>query len=500
MHLRELISQVSPVKTWGDLDMFLSSLQDDSRQVTEGGCYVAVTGLAANGHDYIPQAIQAGATAIIAETTPPTELATENLAWVQLRDTRRDLARLAATWYRFPAYDMKMAAVTGTNGKTTTAYLLHSIFEQVLHRAGLIGTIVFNNGLESRPATHTTPGAIELQSLLSEMTLNDCRAVAMEASSHALTQGRLDCVPLDVGIFTNLTQDHLDYHGSMENYFQAKKALFDLLVETAKIKYTGKKPCGIINIDDSAGEKLYKLYSGKINLRTYGFSAKADYRAIPRVVNGKGSEFELQYKGVSYMVKTPLVGRFNIYNALAALAGANACKVSTRSAIKALANAPQVPGRLELVGSKNNIQGFVDYAHTPDALINVCRTLKDLCKGRLITVFGCGGDRDRAKRPLMGQAASDLSDLCVVTSDNPRSEDPEAIIRDIIPGLKEGRYKTIVDRKEAIRVAVELASPGDFVLVAGKGHEDYQEFALGERVPFNDKIILRMCLENWGAV
>lgn len=497
MFLRELINQSSPQKTWGNLDIDLSSLTDDSRKVNEGSCYIAIKGVHADGHHYINQAIEAKAAAIIAETAPSDDLLEKGISWVQVEDTRRVLPLLAATWYRFPANDMKMLAVTGTNGKTTTAYLIHSIFEQIQFRAGLIGTIVFNNGLESRPATHTTPGALELQELLSEMAMNDCRAVAMEASSHALTQNRVECIPFDVGVFTNLSQDHLDYHGDMETYFQAKKHLFDLLEETAKNKSFGKKPCAVINIDDKAGERLASLLNGKVNIRTYGFSAKADYRAVVRVVNGRGSEFELHSRDKSYMVKIPLIGRFNIYNALAALVASCAAGISIRNAIKALATAPQVPGRTELVGIKNNIQGFVDFAHTPDALTNVCRTLKELCKGKLITVFGCGGDRDKGKRPLMGNAASEFSDYCIVTSDNPRSEDPESIINDILPGMEGSKYRSITDRKEAIRVAVELATPGDFVLVAGKGHEDYQEFAEG-KVPFNDKITLRMCLENWG--
>ncbi len=499
MLLRELINTLTPVNTGGSLDTDLSALTDDSRDVEAGGCYVAAKGTKNDGHAYISQALAAGAATIIAETPATEEALSEGVAWVQLAHTDKALPRLASAWYHAPALDMKVVAVTGTNGKTTTTYLLHSIFKQVWHRAGLIGTIVFNNGLESAPSTHTTPGCVELQALLSEMALNDCRAVAMETSSHALSQNRAECIPLDVGVFTNLTQDHLDYHGTMEAYYEAKKHLFDLVAETAAQKSLGKKPCAVINIDDKTGERLAAAFIGKIPVRTFGFSARAEFRALPRIISGKGSEFELQYKGKSYMVKTPLVGRFNIYNALAALAGAVCAGVPVREAVKALSQAPQVPGRLELVGVKSNIQGFVDYAHTPDALTNVCRTLKELCKGRLITVFGCGGDRDRGKRPLMGKAAAELSELCIITSDNPRSEDPDAIIRDITPGLREGRYKIVPDRKMAIRVAVELAQPGDFILVAGKGHEDYQEFATG-KVPFDDKVTLRMCLENWGPV
>lgn len=498
MLLRELIHTLSPVKTWGNLDIYLSSLVDDSRKVAEGACYVAVKGTCCDGHAFIPQAIAGGATAIIAETAPDAGLEEKSITWIQLKDTAKALPLLASTWYRNPSQDMKMVGVTGTNGKTTTTYLLHSLFKQVWYRGGLIGTVVVNDGLESFPATHTTPGTLELQSLLAQMAHNDCRAVAMEVSSHALSQNRVDNVPFDVTIFTNLTQDHLDYHGNMEAYFNAKKRLFDMQMEAFKNKSLGKKPIAVINADDPAGERLISLFQGKLSIRSYGFSTKSDYRAVLKKMTPKGSEFELKIKERSYMVKTPMAGRFNVYNALAALVGALAAGISVRDAIKALSNTPQVPGRLELVGGKNNIHGFVDYAHTPDALANVCRTLKGFSSGRLITVFGCGGDRDKTKRPLMGKAAAELSDLCIITSDNPRTESPESIIRDILPGLPEGRYKIIADRKEAIRVAVELAASGDCVLVAGKGHEDYQEFATG-KVPFNDKVTLRMCLENWGV-
>lgn len=497
MHLRELINTLTPVKTWGNLDIHLSSLVDDSRKVIEGSCYVAVKGTSVDGHAFISQAIESGATAIIAQTTATHESMDKDIAWIQLKDTSRALPCLAATWYRHPAEDLKLIGVTGTNGKTTTTYLLHSLFEQVWHRAGLIGTIVVNDGMDTFPAKQTTPGTVELNALLSRMALNDCRAVAMEVSSHALTQNRVDGIPFDVTIFTNLTQDHLDYHKSMDSYYEAKKRLFEMQAALCLSKNSRKKPVAVINIDDPSGERLVNQFSGKLPIRTYGFSAKSDYRAVIKKMTSKGSEFELKFKERSYMVKTPLVGRFNVYNALAALVGALAAGVTPREAVKALADTPQVPGRMEMVGCKSNIHGFVDYAHTPDALTNVCRTLKDLCPGRLVTVFGCGGDRDQTKRPLMGAAAAEFSDLCIITSDNPRSEDPEAIISDIVPGLIEGHYKIIADRKEAIRVAVELAAPGDFILVAGKGHEDYQEIA-DKRIPFDDKTSLRMCLENWG--
>lgn len=497
MLLRELLNGQSIIQCWGGLDVALSSLVDDSRKVMEGSVYVAVSGTHQDGHAYIDAALASGAVVIVAEKNAPAYWDATEKTWVKVSSTSDILPRLASTWYHCPAMDMKLVGITGTNGKTTTAYIVHSLFKQVWHRAGLIGTVVFDNGCESFPATHTTPGTLELNALLAQMARNDCRGVAMEVSSHALTQNRVDGIPFDVALFTNLSQDHLDYHKTMEAYYAAKKSFFERLVEMGDSKFCGKKPIAVINVDDAAGQRLATEFEGKVKMLTYGLSNKGDVRAIPRILSSLGTQFELQYKNKSYLVKTPLVGKFNLYNALGALTAALAVGVPTREAVKAMSELPQVPGRLELLRSKNNIQGFVDYAHTPDALENVCKVLKGLTSGRLIVVFGCGGDRDTTKRPLMGEAVARYADMVLVTSDNPRSEDPEKIIEQIIPGLREGTYRVAVDRKEAIRVAVELAVPGDVVLVAGKGHEDYQELATG-KVPFNDKLALRMSLENWG--
>ena len=496
MTLHTLIASLEPLCITGTTHKDLSALTEDSRQVITNACYIALEGTHIDGHDFIAQAIEKGASVIIAQNPAPQNLSPE-ITWVQFKDTNKALPVLARTWYHNPSTKLKVVGVTGTNGKTTTTYVIHALMERVWHRAGLIGTIEFNDGLRTEPATHTTPGSLKVNELLEKMVKNDCRGVAMEVSSHALSQNRIDDIAFDVALFTNFTQDHLDYHKTMEEYFLAKKSFFERLVELKKNHIT-KKPVAIFNVDSQTGFALSEEFCSKLNVITYGLSAKAQMRAIPRIMTLVGSEFEVHYKNKAYRVKTPLVGQFNLLNALAGLATAVALGIPLREAVAALAELPQVPGRLELLRSPHNIHGFVDYAHTPDALENVCKTLKELhSSGRLIVVFGCGGDRDAQKRPLMGEMVEKYADIAIVTSDNPRSENPEAIIKDILPGLREGMYRITPDRKEAIRFAVEIAKPGDCILVAGKGHEDYQELATG-KIPFNDKVALRMCLENWG--
>lgn len=500
MKLRQLLQSQKAEFITGSLDDEPTSLVSDSRLVEEGACYVAVRGLHADGHDYIPAALSKGARCIIAERVPEDGESTETVTWIKLANTYNALPALAREWYRHPDRDIKIVGVTGTNGKTTTTFILQSIFKQVWHKAGLIGTVLFDDGEQKYTATHTTPDTLTLQALMAQMTLNDCRGVAMEISSHSLTQNRVAGVEFDVAIFTNLTQDHLDYHGDMDSYFMAKRRLFEMLVEQTENPLSSKKkPVAVINLDSPAGETLVADFAKKLNVKTYGFSPDADFRISLRYTQIKGSEFELHYNGKVFLIKIPLIGRFNVYNAVAALAGAVSAGVPLRDAVKALSSLPQVPGRLEYVGVKDGIMGFVDYAHTPDALANVCKTLKEGTEGRLITIFGCGGDRDRKKRPLMGEAASKNSDLCIVTSDNPRSEDPQSIIDEIIPGVTYCTYRAIPDRKEAVRVACDLARPKDVILLAGKGHEDYQEIA-GEKIPFDDKSVLRMAIQNIGAI
>lgn len=485
MKNKQIFSVVSDAVVSGKLSKPLRGLTDDSRKVQPGFCYVAVRGTRFDGHSAIPEAIAAGASAVVAETPCPPEIAKKGICWVQVENSRLADGMLMSAWHDYPSQNLVALGVTGTNGKTTVSYLCNAIFRATWQKAGLIGTIKYDDGLRRMPSHNTTPGCAELQEMLANMVRNGCRAVAMEVSSHALHQQRTAGTYFRVGIFTNLTQDHLDYHGSMEEYYQAKKLLFSRMAESGN-----HKAVAVINTDDAYGRRLAEEMRPLMKVRTFGTAPGADFYARPRLMTLKGSQYELNCQGRSFLVRTPLIGAFNISNSLAALAGAVAAGVNIRDAITCLAQSPQVPGRLELVSSVNNVQCFVDYAHTPDALENVCRTMKDLCRsGRLITVFGCGGDRDRTKRPLMGEAAASFSDVCLVTSDNPRSEDPESIIDEIMPGIRPDKRHRITDREEAIRAALSMARPGDAVLIAGKGHENYQIFA-DKTISFSDAAVV----------
>ena len=480
------ISAILPGATiTGKLRKPLSLLTDDSRKVEPDCCYIAIRGTQFDGHSVIDSAIAGGAVAIVAETPVSPQAAEAGILWVQVADTREANGLLMSAWHGYPSSSMVVLGVTGTNGKTTISYLVNHIYRAVWQRAGLIGTIIYDNGERRVTSSNTTPGSALLQSMLADMVKNRCRSVAMEVSSHALTQHRTTGTDFRVGIFTNLTQDHLDYHGTMEEYYQAKKLMF------TRMAAASRKNVAVINLDDAYGRRLAAELAPIMKVRTFGEHEQADFRAVPKLVTLKGSQYELLYQGRSYLVRTPLIGEFNLSNSLAALAGAVSSGVGLNEAITAMAQSPQVPGRIELVSSVNNVQCFVDYAHTPDAVENVCKTMKSLCRnGRLITIFGCGGDRDRTKRPLMGEAAARYSDLCIVTSDNPRSEDPEQIIDEIMPGIPQAKQHRITDREEAIRAALEQARPGDAVLIAGKGHENYQIFA-NETIDFSDAAVVR---------
>jgi UDP-N-acetylmuramoyl-L-alanyl-D-glutamate--2,6-diaminopimelate ligase len=341
------------------------------------------------------------------------------------------------------------------------------------------------------PAIRTTPESIDLQELLAQIANAGCQAAAMEVSSHALAQDRTRGLEWDVAVFTNLTQDHLDFHGTMESYFDSKAKLFAQLGSQEK----KPKPVAIVNIDDRYGEQLLNKIDKRVAVVTYGMSARADFRASNYRVEFSGTSYQLDAGGKSYLVRVPLIGRFNVANSIAALGAANALGISLRDAVLSLSKSPQVPGRLEIVPAKRQFQVFVDYAHTPDALQNVLKTLHELEPSRLIVVFGCGGDRDRQKRPLMGEIVDRNADYAIITSDNPRKEDPSAIIDEIEKGVRSSRYEKMIDRTKAIGRAISLAQPRDIVLIAGKGHENYQEFA-DHTVPFDDIQVARRAIED----
>ncbi|RPJ35621.1 MAG: UDP-N-acetylmuramoyl-L-alanyl-D-glutamate--2,6-diaminopimelate ligase [Verrucomicrobiaceae bacterium] len=481
MILRDLISCLSRVTAAGPLDTDVRTLTDSSREVVSGALFAAIRGTAVDGHRFIGDALAAGAGVIMAETAPPVDL-DHAVAWLHVPDSREALSALASAMAGHPWRDLAMAGVTGTNGKTTTAFLIHHVMKTAWHRAGLLGTIFVDDGESTHTAKHTTPGSIELCDLLGRMRDHGCRGVAMEVSSHGIHQKRVAAIGFDACVFTNLTQDHLDYHGTLEAYYQAKADWFLALAANPH----GKKPVAVINTDDAHGAELAATLEGKMPVCRFGFNVHCDFRANNFRQNPRGMEFELAAKGKSYLVRAPLIGRFNVYNLLAALAAANACGIRPREAVAAMAKAPQVPGRMESVGNAGGATVFVDYAHTPDALENACRTLKELDPRRLITVFGCGGDRDKGKRPLMGAAAARHSDACIVTSDNPRSEDPLAIIRQIESGMGGKGHLSIPDRAEAISHAIKNSLSGDIILIAGKGHESTQQFA-DHMIDFDDR-------------
>ncbi|MEI6279393.1 MAG: UDP-N-acetylmuramoyl-L-alanyl-D-glutamate--2,6-diaminopimelate ligase [Verrucomicrobiae bacterium] len=464
----------------------ITSLCHDSRRVTEGGLFFALPGQNTDGAEFINQAVANGAAAVVAGSC----VADAGRPIIRVSDARAAMADIAAAFHGHPDRSLKCAGVTGTNGKTTTSFLIRHLLDSASLRCGLIGTVKYVVGGEEIPAPRTTPESVDLQDMLAAMRDAGGRAVAMEVSSHALVQHRVRGIAFDAAVFTNLTRDHLDFHRSMEEYFDAKSLLFEALAAQ-----TEKKGRAIINADDRYGRQLIEKFGKRLKVLTFGRGMGEDFRASAIRFDAAGATFQLDAKRKSFLVRLPMIGLFNIYNALGALAAAAACGVELRAAIAALAAAPQVPGRLERVTAKRNFQVYVDYAHTDDALRNVLRTLRALNPARIITVFGCGGDRDRAKRPLMAAAAEEFSDWTVLTSDNPRGEDPEAILRDIESGLRGSRHEKITGRETAIRHAIGLARPGDIVLIAGKGHENYQEFA-DRRVPFDDVTAARLALAD----
>jgi UDP-N-acetylmuramoyl-L-alanyl-D-glutamate--2,6-diaminopimelate ligase len=487
MQLKTLLSKIETISVNGTLDCEITSVSYDSRSAQPGTLFVALRGDKTDGHHYITQALEKGAVAVVVEEDADAGTrATE----VRVKSTRTALAEIAAAYYHNPSQALKVTGITGTKGKTTVAFLLKHICEHAFLRCGLIGTVRYEIGERILPAARTTPESLGVHELLYQMRSAGCKAAVMEVSSHALMQERVRGVEFDVGVFTNLKQDHLDYHKTMENYFEAKARLFENLV--AQKRKHGK---AVINIDDQYGSRLAERFGKQMPVTTYGVNTRADFRASGFKSDFSGTTFQLDAQEKSYLVRLPLMGRFNIYNALAALAASSALGLDLRTAVLSLALAPAVPGRLEQVPARRKFRVFVDYAHTEDSLLNVLKTLKELSPNRLIVVFGCGGSRDRTKRPLMGAAVEQNADYAIITSDNPRKEEPEAIIEDVKKGFHGGNYEVIVDRKEAIHRAISLAEPRDIVLIAGKGHETYQEFA-DHTIPFDDVAIAKAAIDS----
>jgi UDP-N-acetylmuramoyl-L-alanyl-D-glutamate--2,6-diaminopimelate ligase len=457
--------------------------------VAPGQVFVAVKGLHTDGTAFARDAIARGAAAVVSEQPAPEGV---HVPWAIVEDARLALALLAAEFYRHPSREMQVVGITGTNGKTTTAYLTASIFEAAGIRSGILGTVVYRVGpaeADKREAARTTPEAPDVQALLREMVDRRCGACAMEVSSHALSLRRVDGITFTAGVFTNLTREHLDFHADMESYFRAKRRLFEMLP---------RKAPSVLNIDDPRGAALVDAGGRPV---TYGINRPADVTTGPLSFSLDGLTFDVRTPRGSVHMQSALIGRPNVYNILAAVATASALELPFEAIARGVRDLAGVPGRFEIVSTKKDeVTVVVDYAHTDDALRNLLETARPLTGGRLITVFGCGGDRDRTKRPLMGAVAGRLSDLIVITSDNPRSEDPSRIIDEIRRGITadtrkngEQRVLTNVDRRAAIATAIGLARAGDLVLIAGKGHEKYQ--VIGDRtLPFDDVAVAREAL------
>ncbi|MGC4085703.1 MAG: UDP-N-acetylmuramoyl-L-alanyl-D-glutamate--2,6-diaminopimelate ligase [Vicinamibacterales bacterium] len=464
----------------------VSGVAYDSRRVEPGHVFVALRGQRADGTAFAQQALERGAVAIVSQELPPPGV---RAPWTQVTDARLALAYLAVAFHHDPSRKMRVVGITGTNGKTTTAYLVASIFEAAGVRCGLLGTVAYRTGTETREATRTTPEAPDVQALLAEMVAQECGACVMEVSSHALALSRVDGMTFAAAIFTNLTRDHLDFHADMEDYFQAKRRLFELLP---------REHPAIINADDPRAPALIET-AGRVV--TYGINRPADVTPSALSYSLEGLAFQAKTPRGPIDIRASLVGRPNVYNILAAIATGIALDIPTDAIARGIASLSAVPGRFQVVSSpKDDVTAVVDYAHTDDALRNLLETARPLATGRIITVFGCGGDRDRTKRPLMGAVAGRLSDVIIITSDNPRSEDPARIIeeiqRGITPDTRRGngqRIVPIVDRHKAIEEAVETAAPGDLILIAGKGHEKYQVIG-AQTLPFDDVEVAQSAL------
>jgi len=467
----------------------LRGIAYDSRAVRPGEAFVALKGRNIDGTAFAQPAIERGALGIVSEQSAPDGV---TVPWIRVSDGRVALAILAAEFYEHPSSEMRVVGITGTNGKTTTAYLLAAVFEAAGIRCGILGTVAYRlgpNAADEREAARTTPEAPDVQALLREMVDLGCGACAMEVSSHALALHRVTGMRFAAGVFTNLTRDHLDFHADMDDYFRAKRRLFEMLPSDAP---------ALLNVDDPRGASLAEAGGRAI---TYGIQRPADISPGPLSFSLAGLTFDVRTPRGTLHVRSGLVGRPNVYNILAAVATATALGLSFDAIERGVAALEGVPGRFQLASSpKDEVTVVVDYAHTDDALRNLLETARPLARGRIITVFGCGGDRDRTKRPLMGAVASRLSDVIVMTSDNPRSEDPQRILdeiqRGIIPDTRKDSSQqllTIVDRRAAIVKAIEVARPGDLILIAGKGHEKYQ--VIGDKtLPFDDVAVAKDAL------
>lgn len=490
MQLKDISRVVQAMRVEGSLEREITGITCDSRQVMPGMIFVAVPGQHVDGHDFIPNAIDRGACAIICERNG---FVSPRATKIKVAHVRTALARAAATYFGYPSRRLKVIGITGTNGKTTVAFMVKHLLETAGTKTGLMGTVRYEVGDRVIPAQRTTPEALDVQRFMAQMVAAHCQACVMEVSSHALEQERVGEIEFDVAVFTNLTQDHLDYHGSMEQYFAAKQKLF------TPVAHGSKRGTHVINIDDACGVRLWRDGQAEVKL-TYALHEHASIRATHIHLSKDGSRFRVDTPHGGFACTMPLIGRHNVYNALAAIGTALAMDVPLATLQTALSVAPQVPGRLEVIDRGQPFGVFVDYAHTDDALHNVLATLREMTPGRLLIAFGCGGNRDAGKRPTMGRAAAEQADFTILTSDNPRHESASDIADQIAAGYREAREDGLgveLDRRRAIQEIIHMARPGDTVLIAGKGHETYQEFE-DTVIPFDDRVFAAETLEEIG--
>ena len=487
--LRHLIRSLQKAQISGDLEREVVQIAYDSRKVARDALFVAIPGLKVDGSTFIPQALDQGAIAVVTErdpgALPAQRKGMENVTFIQVPDAREALALIAHEFWGRPTETLRLFGVTGTNGKTTTAYLIRSIFSQAGFKTANLGTVGYFIGEETLSAPQTTPEAPELQALFAEMLKKEIDCCVIEVSSHALELKRVDQCRFRAALFTNLTQDHLDFHKTMEAYFQAKLRLFKEFAPSV----------AVVNLDDSWGGRVLEAYSGE--KLTFGIRERADITPAQVEISMKGLDLQLNTPSGTLAIRSPMTGEHNVYNILGAAAMAISQQLPLEAIAEGVASLKGVPGRFEKVDEGQDFLVIVDYAHTPDALKKLLTTARKLVRGKLLTVFGCGGDRDRGKRPLMGAISAQESDVSLVTSDNPRGEDPEAITAMIEAGIQKERgtasYQVIVDRQEAITQAIKMASSGDVVVIAGKGHETYQIFR-DRTIEFDDREVARGAL------
>ncbi len=481
MKLKKILKDIPVEMVKGSKEIEISGITANSKLVAPGNLFIAKKGLTHDGARFIPEALAAGASAIVTDIYDPF---LENVVQIVHLDARAIESELAKNYYQAADEALLLVGITGTNGKTTCSYLVKHLLEKLDIPCGLIGTIECIVGKNTLPSMLTTPDVITSHKLLYEMVANQCKAAVMEVSSQGLDQGRVRGMDFDIAVFTNLTRDHLDYHKTMEDYAAAKAKLFASL---------GEKKTAIANADDPHSSLL--LNGCKARVLTYGIELPADVRATHLLLSSKGVQFQVHYQEEVQPFTSNLIGRFNVYNCLAAIAVGLSRGVSLPQVLEALRSFKKVPGRLERVANHRGLNIFVDYAHTDDALKNVLETLREIKKGRLITVFGCGGNRDPGKRPQMGAVAEEFSDQVLVTSDNPRGEDPSEIIKQILGGIKNlGQVIVEPDRKQAIEQAIRLTHENDILLIAGKGHETYQSLA-HQTIDFDDRKIAQEACE-----